>query len=64
MDISCPRIKASELCPVELACSIVVPLSELARDPHISCSLALLVLVGFVLGELAGDAVTGGGRGC
>lgn len=27
-------------------------------------SLGLFVLVGFVLGDEAGDAVTGGGRGC
>ncbi len=49
---------------MELPCSLGVPLPELALDPPNSGSLELLVLVGFVLGEFAGDAVTGGGRGC
>ena len=48
---------------MELPCSLGVPLPEPGLDPD-SCSLGLLVLVGFVRGELAGDAVTGGGRGC
>ena len=49
---------------MELPCSLGVPLPELALEPVSSCSLGLLVLVGFVLGEPAGDAVAGGGRGC
>lgn len=59
-----PRINASEPSPIPIPCSLGVLRSELARDRPASCSLGLLVLVGFVLGEFAGDAVMGGGRGC
>ena len=38
------------------------PLSAGLPQASLSSSLGLLVLVGFVLGEVAGDAVTGGGR--
>lgn len=61
---SCPRINASEPSPMPIPCSLAVLRSELALDLPESCSLGLLVLVGFVLGEFAGDAVMGGGRGC
>lgn len=47
-----------------MPCSLGVPLPELALDPVETSSLALLVRVGFVRGEFAGDAVTGDGRGC
>ena len=55
---------ASEPSPLATPCSLNVPLSELDREPPGSVSLGLFVLAGFVLGELAGEAVTGGPRGC
>ena len=47
-----------------MPCSLGVARCELDLEGPESCSLGLLVLVGFVLGEFAGDAVTGGARGC
>ena len=47
-----------------MPCSLGVPLPELALDPIESSSLGLLVRVGFVRGEFAGEAVAGDGRGC
>ena len=44
--------------------SLEVSRSELNLDGFESCSLGLFVLIGFVLGDLAGDAVTGGALGC
>jgi hypothetical protein len=37
---------------------------EVALNAWRSLSLGLFVRVGFVCSEFAGDAVTGGGRGC
>ena len=47
-----------------MPCSLGVPLSEPDTDPPGSLSLGLLVREGLVLGEFAGEAVTGGARGC
>lgn len=44
------------------ACSLGFPLADPGLDRGGSPSLGLFVLVGFVLGDFAGDAVTGGGR--
>ncbi len=44
--------------------SLGVLLCELALDAVVSGSLELFVLVGFVLGELAGEADTGDLLGC
>lgn len=43
---------------------VLEPLSLDVPEPALSSSLGLFVLVGLVRGELAGDAVTGDGRGC
>ena len=40
------------------------PLSSSDLGCDGSVSLGLFVLIGFVLGDLAGDAVTGGALGC
>ena len=61
---SCPRIKASVPSPIPIPGSLGVLRLELALDLVDSCSLGLLVLAGFLLGDLAGEAVMGGGRGC
>lgn len=45
-----------------MICSRVLPLSEPGLDLLWSPSLGLLVRVGLVRGELAGEAVAGGGR--
>jgi hypothetical protein len=47
-----------------IPCSVGVFLSELDLDVPGSVSLGLFVREGFVLGEFAGDAVTGGPLGC
>ncbi len=54
----------SDASPALFACSLNVLLSDPALDPPVSPSLGLLVRVGFVRGELAGDADAGDGRGC
>lgn len=54
----------SDPSPILLACSPDVRPSELALDPSASCSLELLVRVGLVRGEFAGEADAGDGRGC
>ena len=46
-------------------CSVAATLSELCGEEEVaSRSLGLFVLVGFVRGDLAGEAVTGGVLGC
>lgn len=47
-----------------IPCSLGVVRWELALKGADACSLGLFVLAGFVLGEVAGDAVTGGALGC
>ena len=47
-----------------MPCSLGVERCELGLDDPGSCSLGLFVLVGFVRGEFAGDAVAGGALGC
>lgn len=42
--------------------SICVTLSAVLANESLPSSLGLFVLVGFVRGDVAGDAVTGGGR--
>ena len=54
----------SDPSPILLACSPDMRLSELALDPSASCSLELLVRVGLVRDEFAGEADAGDGRGC
>ena len=58
------RSIASAPSPSPIPCSLGVPLPELALDPVGSSSLGLLVRVGFVRGEFAGEAIAGDGRGC
>ena len=43
---------------------VLEPLSLDVPESPLSSSLGLFVLAGFVREELAGDAVTGDGRGC
>ena len=62
--LSSPRRIPSEPSPALLAGSLNVLLSDPALDPPGSPSLGLFVRVGFVRGELAGDADAGDGRGC
>ncbi len=45
-----------------MACSRELPLSDPGRELLCSPSLGLLVLLGFVLGEVTGEAVAGGSR--
>ena len=47
---------------MSIACSVEVAWAELGLELLDPPSLGLLVLVGFVFAELAGEAVTGGGR--
>ena len=52
------------LVPVLALSGVLEPLPLDIPEPPVSSSLGLFVLVGFVRGELAGDAVTGDARGC
>ena len=61
-EVSGARVKVSFASAIPIPCSLAVPLSELGLEVPGSGSLELLVLVGFVLGEFAGEAVTGGSR--
>lgn len=62
---SLSRIDASgALAPKFRLSGVLEPLSLDVPEPALSSSLGLFVLVGFVRGELAGDAVTGDGLGC
>lgn len=62
---SLSRIDASgALAPKFRLSGVMEPRSLDVPEPALSSSLRLFVLMGFVRGELAGDAVTGDGRGC
>ena len=53
------------LSPLPSSASLYPGISDVDLECELEpSSLGLLVLVGFVLGDEAGDAVTGGGRGC
>jgi hypothetical protein len=60
----CALCSASAVSGAPKPTSAAAALSELALEEPESGSLGLFVLMGFVRGELAGDAVTGGGLGC
>ncbi len=62
---SLSRTNASgALAPKFRLSGVLEPRSLDVPEPALSSSLGLFVLVGLVRGELAGDAVTGDGRGC
>ena len=53
------------LSPLPSSLSLSAGISGVVLVPGLEpSSLGLFVLVGFVLGDEAGDAVIGGGRGC